>query len=71
MIYDRRKLRGRIIEKYGSQSKFAEAINSSNVMVSGKLTGIRSMTYDDVSKWARALDISTSDIGIYFFYEKS
>lgn len=70
MAFDRNKLRGRIVEKYGSQANFAKAIGESDVVISGKLTGLRGMTYDNVIVWADALDIDVQDIGTYFFTTK-
>lgn len=61
------KLKGRIVEKFGSQSAFAEAWGKSDSYVSAKLLGSISFTYDDISEWVKILEIETCDIGIYFF----
>lgn len=42
MAFNYRKLRGRIIEVYGSQTKFAKAIGFSDRTLSLKLSGKRS-----------------------------
>lgn len=63
------KLKGKIVEKYGTQKKFAQAINEYNSSVSGKLTGRIGFTRADILKWSKALDISTEDIGTFYFAE--
>ena len=39
MPYKYNKLRGRIVERFGSQEKFAETLKKSNVSVSRKMNG--------------------------------
>ena len=41
MPYTYNKLRGRIVEKFGTQDKFAEALNVTKQWVSMKMTGKR------------------------------
>lgn len=67
MPYKYRKLRGRIIEKYGSQEKFSEAINLSKNSLSLKLNGKTGFSQADMIKWSRLLDIDISEYGEYFF----
>lgn len=64
------KLRGRIVEKYGSQRKFAEIVGKSDVTVISKLSGKASFTMTDIKEWSKLLDISLQDIGVYFFAEE-
>ena len=64
---DYSKLKGRIVEKYGSQEAFARAINRSTVSVSQKLNGKSSFTKSAIELWADALEIPLSEIGNYFF----
>lgn len=61
------KLRGRIKEKFGTEKAFAEALNTSLITVSKKLTGRSQFTSEDIKKWCSLLDISLKDVGIYFF----
>lgn len=61
------KLRGRIIEKFGSQAKFAEALGVSDVTVSRKMNGNVGFSQRDMKQWGELLDISESDFGEYFF----
>lgn len=61
------KLRGRIVEKYGTQSQFAQAIGISKNALSKKMTGRTGLTQDDILQWAEMLEIERSEIGDYFF----
>ena len=61
------KLRGRIREKYGSESRFAEAVNITTVTMSRKLNGKTQFSADDIKEWCDKLDISIEEIGLYFF----
>ena len=61
------KLRGRIIEKFGSQAKYAEALGVSEVTVSRKMNGHVGFSQRDMKQWGELLDISESDFGEYFF----
>lgn len=65
--FEYRKLRGRIIEMYGSQGRFAEILGVSEVTVSNKLRGITQFSQDDIVSWCEALKISYMDAGAYFF----
>lgn len=61
------KLKGKIIEMFGSQQKFAKAVNQSEHMISKKLTGQCGISQDDVYEWSNALQLNPSEIAIYFF----
>ena len=61
------KLRGRIVEKFGSQAEFSKYIGQSEQIVSAKLAGNSSFTQDNIIAWSWALDIDQHDIGVYFF----
>lgn len=61
------KIRGKIVEVYGSQKGFAKAIGLSEQSVTAKLNGRTDMSQDDILKWADALKLEVSDIGNYFF----
>lgn len=67
MLYNYNKLRGRIVEKYGTQDKFAEAVGMSKQGVSLKMTGKTSFSQGDINKWCDLLDIKTEQIAEYFF----
>lgn len=68
--YDYAKLRGRIVEKFGSVRSFAEKINVANSTICAKLKGKKTITKADVITWSHYLDIEIDDIGVYFFTPK-
>lgn len=61
------KLRGRIIERYGSISKFAEAARISRVSMYLKLSGRIPFSKEQMAEWSSLLGISKKDIGVFFF----
>ena len=63
---ERAKLRGRIVEKYGTLTHFAEAIGAKPATVSAALAG-KSFKLDTATKWAAALDIPENDIFLFFW----
>ena len=67
MTFKYNKLRGRIVEVFGSQAKFSEAIGLSEQSISAKLAGTSSFTQDNIIAWSEALNIDQGDIGSYFF----
>ena len=70
MIFDYSKLRGRIVEKYGTQSEFAKAFGISNNSMSRKLNNKNSFSVDDIIRITQMLDIQSKDVSSYFFTEK-
>lgn len=62
-----RKLRGRIIEKFGTLAAFADALELSRVAVSNKLNGRSYFNQADMVKWGDLLEISADEIADYFF----
>lgn len=67
MEFKYNKLRGRIVEKFGSQNAFSTYIGVSVVTISKKLHGDSGFSQADIMKWAEALEIKPEEIGIYFF----
>ena len=67
MAFEYNKLRGRIIEKYGTQGKFAEALGVTETTISRKMNMASGFSKEDIVKWSELLNISTDEIGIYFF----
>lgn len=67
MAFDYSKLRGRIIEIFGSQVKFAAQMKWSERTLSLKLNGNRPWKQSDICKAIALLQLSESDIPIYFF----
>lgn len=67
MPYNYSKLLGRIVEKVGTQSKFAEGIGLSERSVSLKLNGQRGWKQREIAEACKILDIRSEEIPAYFF----
>lgn len=67
MSLDYRKLKGRIIEKYGSQTAFAKAIGLSERSLSLKLNNIRDWKQPEIIKAMELLTIPENALRDYFF----
>lgn len=65
--YKYRKLRGRIVEKYGSQRKFATSVHLTPQSVVNKLGGRSEFSQSDIITWCAVLDIPQEQISEYFF----
>lgn len=70
MCFDYSKLRGRIIEKFGNQSKFALAMGWSERTMSLKITGKRCWKQPEMCLALTLLELSDSDVPEYFFKTK-
>ena len=70
MEYDYSKLRGRIIEKFGTIGNFQKHLNISNVVLSKKMNNRVRLSHDDITPWADLLEIPMDQIGVYFFTRK-
>lgn len=69
-MFDYSKLRGRIVEKYGTIRNFAEALEMSLVSVSKKLNNKSEISRRDIVKWSKLLDIEANEYYEYFFTQK-
>ena len=67
---EHQKLRGKIIEVFGSQGAFAKAIGKTEQSVTAKLNGRSQFSQGDIIEWGNALGIKVNDIGSYFFANK-
>ncbi len=70
MAFNYDKLRGRIIEKFGTQGKFARALQVSERTLSLKLNNKIFFSQDEIKKASELLNISLEEIQIYFFRKK-
>lgn len=61
------KLRGKIVEVFGTIGKFCEEVGLSQNLLSMKLNGKSDFTYDQIVAISNALGISSREIGDYFF----
>ena len=62
-----RRLKGRIIETYGSQRGFAEAMGMSAQMLSSRLNCHTSLSQGEIWHACILLDIAPEEIGRFFF----
>jgi transcriptional regulator with XRE-family HTH domain len=70
MAFNYNKLRGRIVERFGTQSAFAKALGVSERTLSLKLNGKIYFAQDEIVLAAELLKISEPDIQIYFFTQE-
>lgn len=68
--YDYSKLRGRMVEKFGSVQGFADKIGIAVQTIISKLNGKKTITKKDIVLWCEVLGIVIDDIGLYFFTPK-
>lgn len=64
------KLKGRIVEIFGSQREFAKKLSTSEQSVTAKLNEHTQFTQKDIILWSEKLGISENQVGTYFFANK-
>lgn len=67
---DTSKLKGKIIEKFGSQKSFADKIGKDGAYVTRILNGTQYLNVEEVYIWASVLDIGVTELYDYFFTRK-
>lgn len=67
MLYTYNKLKGRIIELYGTQGNFAKRVGISKNSMSKKLTGKTEFSQKDIIQWSVLLNLNKNEYGEYFF----
>ena len=65
------RLRGRIVEKFGSQSAFAAVMEWREALLSAKLNNKSEWSFLEVMKACELLEIPQSEAHMYFFCSKS
>ena len=65
------KLRGRIVERFGSQSSFATAMGWREALLSAKLNNKSEWSFPEVMKACELLEIPLAEAHLYFFCAKS
>ncbi|MFR0778592.1 MAG: DUF739 family protein [Zhenhengia sp.] len=70
MAFDYSKLRGKIVEKYGTQCLFAKALGVSERTLSLKLNGRIYFTQIEIKRILELLDVDSNCVNTYFFTEK-
>ena len=67
IIFNYSKVKGLIKEKFGTQERFAKAVNMSRTAISQRLNNIIDFSDKEIIKWCIALEIEFKNIPIYFF----
>ena len=65
--YSYSKLKGKIVERFGTQDRFAEHLQISRTSMSNKMTGKTGLSQDEIVLWCKELGIQEAEIGAYFF----
>lgn len=64
---NRPRIRGRIVELFGSQQNFARHLGQTEQTVSKKLRGKATFSQEDIIRWCEALQIPAGEVGEIFF----
>ena len=67
MVFNYSKLKGRIVEKYGTQCNFADHYGITRQMMNNKMRGRNGISTKDIIKMSEMLEIPKEQIGDYFF----
>lgn len=70
VIYDTSKLRGRIVEKFGTIDAFSNKTSLTRASVSDYLNGKKTLNQKDIDEWMFLLGIEDSELPDYFFVRK-
>jgi hypothetical protein len=70
LAYNYNKLRGRIVEKFGTNAFFASKLGVSERTLSLKLNNKRFFLQEEITKAAKLLEIGDEEIVAYFFNQK-
>lgn len=70
MAFDFSKLRGRIVEKYGSCDRFAQAMGRSKGWIHYRLSNVVAWRSEEIREAAALLDIAPEEIHLYFLTPK-
>ena len=67
LLYDYKKLRGKIVEKYATMQNFAKSMEWAERTLSLKINNKRYWKQWEITKACKLLDINKEDIVSYFF----
>lgn len=70
MNFDTNKLRGRIVEKYGSLQNFSKNTGFKYSTLQNKLRSLTYFNQYDIVQMMKFLEISNEEVPVYFFREK-
>lgn len=68
--FDYSKLRGRIVEKFGTLKTFAEFAGVNRPNLTNKMQGHTPFKTSEIYEMCKMLEISQDEIGVYFFTPK-
>ena len=71
LIFDYMPLRARILEKFGTQEKFARALKISTSALNNKLNGRSEFDQKEILESLKLLEIDQASLKRYFFTPKS
>ena len=69
MAFNYSKLKGRIMEKFGTQGCFSRALGVSERTLSLKLNNKIFFSQDEIAKISELLNINSDEIQVYFFWK--
>lgn len=69
-MFETAKLRGRIVEKYGSIQAFSKVVSNGMTFISLYLHGKKKLNQSIIMEWAKALELDVDEIPLYFFTPK-
>ena len=70
IVFDHQKLKGKIVEVYGTQERFAKAIGKSPTALNMCLNNKQPFKQEDIFLIAKSLNIPDCEIKSYFFTPK-
>lgn len=70
VVFNYSKLKGRIIEKFETQGKFADVNQLSDRSMSLKLNNGIGLSQEEILRWCELLDIDIAEIPQFFFNRK-
>lgn len=70
-VFDYSKLRGRIRERYGTESNFADALGIGRVSLSKRLNNMLDFSRIEMLRSCDLLDITSQEMPSYFFTKEA
>ncbi len=70
MMFDYSKLRGKIREQYGTEAKFAKALDISRTSLSQRLNNLLEFSQKEMELSSKLLNFPLNEISDYFFKVK-
>ena len=67
MAFETSKLRGKIVEKFGTIDAFSQRTSLTRASISAYLNGQKVLNQKDIEEWRGLLEIQVDEIPDYFF----